>query len=363
MSEIKNYKCPDCGAPLVFGAKEQSLHCDSCGNDFELETLQQLDDAEKNELNSSRYDWDSYEPRSFDEAETAGMSAYSCPSCGAEITGDNTMGATICPYCGNATIVPKQFEGALKPDYVIPFKIDKKAAVQAFENACKNAPFLPDEFKDRKRIEEMTGVYVPFWMFDCDCNASIRYKAQRTSTWSDSNYVYTKTSFFKLIRSGIVGFANIPVDGSKKADDTYMEALEPFDYGDAVDFNTAYLSGYLADKYDVTAKDSVERANKRVEASVQQVFRDTVSGYTGVVPESSFVNFSGGKIRYSLLPVWMLNIKYNGQNYKYAINGQTGKTVGTYPICKKKRNLYFLKVFGIAAAVGIAAALALIFLS
>lgn len=362
MNTIQNYKCPNCSAPLVYGAKEQSLHCESCGTDFELETLQQLDDIEKTELNSSKYDWDSYEPRSFGEDEAAGLSSYSCPSCGAEITGDATMGATVCPYCGNSTIVPKQFDGALKPDYVIPFKVDKKAAMQAFENACKKAPFLPDEFKDRKHIEEMAGVYVPFWMFDCDCNASIHYRGKKIHTWSDSNYNYTKTSFYKLIRSGTVGFANIPVDGSKKADDTYMEALEPFDYSDAVDFNTAYLSGYLADKYDVTAQESIERANRRVEASVQQAFRNTVHGYTGVVAENSFVNFSGGKIRYSLLPVWMLNIKYNGQNYQYAINGQTGKTVGNYPVCKKKRNLYFLKVFAIAAAVGIAAALAFIFL-
>ncbi len=360
MDAIQNYKCPSCGDSLSFGAKEQTLHCDSCGNDFDLETLEQLEEADKAELTSSKYDWSSYEPRSFGEDEAQALSDYSCPSCGAQITGDETLGATVCPYCGNATIVKKQFEGALKPDYVIPFKLDKKAAMQAFEKACAKAPFLPDEFKDRKRIEEMSGVYVPFWMFDCDCDASIRYNAQRVRSWSDSNFNYTKTSFFRLIRSGNIAFANIPVDGSKKADDAYMEALEPFDYSDAVDFNTAYLSGYLADKYDVSAEDSRERANQRVRVSTEEAFRSTVHGYTAVQPQSSNISFSGGKIRYSLLPVWMLNIKYNGQNYQYAINGQTGKTVGSYPVCKKKRNKYFLKV--LAISLGITAALALTYL-
>ena len=225
-----------------------------------------------------------------------------------------------------------------------------------FEKAYKNAPFLPNEFKEKKKIEEMAGVYIPFWMFDCDCNADIRYSAQRMTHWSDANYEYTKTDFYKLIRSGSICFANIPVDGSKKADDAYMEAVEPFDYTDAVDFNTAYLSGYLADKYDVTAEESIDRANERVKKSTEDTFAQTAAGYSAVIPETSYVSFSNGKIRYSLLPVWMLNIKYQGENYKYAINGQTGKTVGRYPVDKKKKWLYFGKVYAIGLVVCIAAA-------
>lgn len=88
--------------------------------------------------------------------------------------------------------------------------------MEAFEADFKNAPFLPDAFKVRKKIEEMTGVYIPFWMFDCDCSAAITYGAQMVTSWSDSNYHYTKTDYYRLFRSGSVGFANIPVDGSKK---------------------------------------------------------------------------------------------------------------------------------------------------
>lgn len=360
METVRNYKCPNCGAPLVFGADSGKLHCDSCGNDFDIELMNSLDDEEKN-AGSSKYDWTHYEPRNFDEAEAAGLAKYNCPSCGAEITGDETLGATVCPYCANANIIKSKFEGALKPDYVIPFKLDKKAAVEAFENACGNAPFLPDEFKDKKRISEMTGVYVPFWMFDCDCNADITYSAQRTSHWSDSEYNYTKTDYYRLYRSGSIGFANVPVDGSKKADDTYMEALEPFDYNDAVNFDTAYLSGYFADKYDVSGDESEQRANERIKASTEAAFSTTTGGFLSVLPISSGIRFSEGKIRYALLPVWMLNIKYAGEIYKYAINGQTGKTAGKFPICKKKRNIYFAKVFAAALAVCCAAAVAYLY--
>jgi len=348
METINSYKCPCCGAPLVFGGNE--LRCDSCDNTFPVETMQQMTEGMAEAGGESKYDWENYQPRSYEDTSEINLANYNCPSCGAQITGDDTLGSTVCPYCGQSTIVKGQFEGTLRPDYIIPFKVDKKAAMTAFEADFKNAPFLPDEFKSKKKIEEMAGVYVPFWMFDCDCDAYITYNAERVTRWSDSNYNYTKTDYFKLFRAGSVGFANIPVDGSKKADDAYMEAVEPYNYEDAVDFNGAYLSGYLADKYDVSAEESIERANERVKNSTISAFNDTTGMFQAVIPEQSRVSFSNGKIRYSLLPVWMLNIKYLDKMYQFAINGQTGKVVGNYPVDEGKKKKFFWKVAGICYA-------------
>lgn len=354
METIRNYKCPCCGDSLVFVG--ETLRCESCGNEFSPDSMRQVDEMQEDVGGGSKYDWEHYEPRSYEDTEDIKLSGYSCPSCGAEITGDDTLGATVCPYCGNATIVKRQFEGTLRPDYIIPFKVDKKAAMAAFEDDFKNMPFLPDEFKSRKKIEEMSGVYVPFWVFDCDCNAAVSYRAERITHWSTASHDYTKTDYYKLYRSGSVSFANIPVDASKKADDTYMEAVEPFNYSEAREFNGAYLAGYLADKYDVSAEDSIERANERVTNSTVAAFSDTVDGFTGVVHEQTRVGFSDGKIRYSLLPVWLLNIRYRDKMYKFAVNGQTGKVVGEYPVDKGKRNRYFAKVaaFCYAAAAVVA---------
>ena len=348
METINSYKCPCCGAPLVFGGNE--LRCDSCDNTFPVETMQQMTEGMAEAGGESKYDWENYQPRSYEDTSEINLANYNCPSCGAQITGDDTLGSTVCPYCGQSTIVKGQFEGTLRPDYIIPFKVDKKAAMTAFEADFKNAPFLPDEFKSKKKIEEMAGVYVPFWMFDCDCDAYITYNAERVTRWSDSNYNYTKTDYFKLFRAGSVGFANIPVDGSKKADDAYMEAVEPYNYEDAVDFNGAYLSGYLADKYDVSADESIERANERVKNSTIAAFNDTTGMFQMVTPDESRVSFSNGKIRYSLLPVWMLNIKYLDKMYQFAINGQTGKVVGNYPVDEGKKKKFFWKVAGICYA-------------
>ena len=59
------------------------------------------------------------------------MKSYSCPSCGAELICDESTAATACPYCGNPSIVPGQFSGSLKPDFVLPFKLSKEDAVAA----------------------------------------------------------------------------------------------------------------------------------------------------------------------------------------------------------------------------------------
>lgn len=341
MEIIEDYKCPCCGAPLVYSGSRKKLHCDSCGNDFDIDTMRELSDDESRTAGESSYNWEEYKPREYGSTENGELASYTCPSCGAEITGDANLGSTVCPYCGNAAIVKKSFDGVYMPDYIIPFRIDKNEAMKKFMANVQGKIFLPKEFKDESKLKEITGMYVPFWMFDCKAEGDAVFRGQRISAWSDSNYNYTKTDYYKLFRSGKVSFRNVPVDASLKADDAYMEGLEPFDCNDAMDFQTAYLSGYLADKYDVPVEESIKRANERIKASFTDIMTSTVLGYSGVVPEGTRVDFNEGKVRYALLPVWWLNIKYNGEMYKFALNGQTGKAVGEFPSSKKKIAAFF----------------------
>lgn len=352
MDTIKSYKCPCCGAPIKFDASVQSLRCESCKNEFSPDTLEQMSSAYES-TKESKFNWDEYIPREYGAEESGNIAVYSCPSCAAEITGDDSLGATVCPYCGNTTIIKGKFEGSFKPDYVIPFKLERKKAIAKFmENASKKK-FIPKEFKDESKLEEIVGMYVPFWTFDCDADADIIYSGRKTKTWLDANYTYTRTDFYKLFRSGKVGFANVPVDGSKKADDNYMEAIEPFDYSEAMNFSSAYLSGYLADKYDVSAVECIDRANERIKHSMEEMLRDTTYGYEMVTTDNSSVKFDNGKIRYALLPVWWLNIKYKDKMYKFAMNGQTGKSVGNYPAAWSKIIGYFSCWYGILTAVAL----------
>lgn len=349
MATLLEYKCPSCGGALSFDSTVQMMKCPYCDTEFEVEALRQLDEALKAEPQADDMTWQTEAGSQWQEGETDGLRSYVCQSCGGEIIGDANTAATTCPFCDNPVVMSGQFAGSLRPDLVIPFQLDKQAAKAALLKHLSGKPLLPKVFKDENRIEEIKGVYVPFWIFDTDADADIRYHATRTRFWSDSRYNYTETSHFSIHRAGSLGFAGVPVDGSTKMADDLMESIEPYDLSKAVDFQTAYLAGYFADKYDVTAQQSAERANQRIKTSTEQVFAGTVIGYSSVIPQRSSVRLNNGKSKYALYPVWLLTTKYRDQIYTFAMNGQTGKMVGNLPMDK---GAFFKWWLGLTAAVG-----------
>lgn len=315
-----------------------------------METLQGYDDALKTEQ-PDRMQWETAAGGQWQQGETDNLRTYVCKSCGGEIVGDETTAATACPFCGNPVVMTGQFAGALRPDYVIPFKLDKKAAKAALTKHYSGKRLLPKVFKDQNHIDEVKGVYVPFWLFDAEVEAHVRYRATTVRTWSDDDYDYTETSYYSVLRGGNIAFDRVPVDGSSKMADDLMESIEPFDFSDAVDFQTAYLAGYLADKYDVDAQQSIDRANARIKRSTEDAFADTVQGYSSVTPENSNIYLQNGKAKYALYPVWLLNTTWKGQKYTFAMNGQTGKLVGDLPMDKSAFKKWF---FGLLAGCGAA---------
>jgi len=347
MAVLQEYKCPCCDGAIEFDSSLQKMKCPYCDSEFEMETLQAYD-AELNGAPQENMNWDTAAGSEWTPGETDGLRVYTCNTCGGEIVADETTGASECPFCGNPVIMTGQFAGALKPDLVIPFKVTKKAAETILQNHYKGKPLLPKVFKDENHIKEVKGMYVPVWLFDTDADAHVRYKATRVRSWSDSQYYYTETQHYSVTRAGGIGFENVPVDGSTKMDDTLMESIEPFNIAEAVDFQTAYLSGFLADKYDVDADASIGRANERIKKSTEEAFAATVNGYTSVIPVSSNINLQNGRARYALYPVWILNTVWNGTKYTFGINGQTGKIAGDLPMDK---GAFWKWLLGVSAAV------------
>ena len=345
--------CPACNAEVYFQPGDKEAACPSCGAEFEVEALLAYA-AQKEEKKTDNMTWDTQTGSRWQQGETDGLRVYSCKQCGGEIVADETTGATHCPYCGNPVVLTGHFAGSLKPDLVIPFQVDKKAAIAALNNHYKGKRLLPKVFKDQNHIEEVKGLYVPVWLFDADADAQVEYKATKVHTWSDSDYDYTETRHYAVFRGGTLGFADVPVDGSTKMDDTLMESIEPFDISGAVPFQAAYLPGYLADKYDVDADASIGRANERIKQSTEEAFRSTVIGYTSVTTVDSNVRLENGRARYVLFPVWILNTQWNGQKFTFAINGQTGKIAGDLPMDKGAFWKYLLGVTSAVTALAFA---------
>ena len=344
-TEILEYKCPCCGGVVEFDSSTQLMKCPYCDTTFDPAALMEKDEA-LNQPPADEMQWESVSEE-WPEDETSEMNVYTCKSCGGEIIADANTGATHCPFCGNPVVLTSRFTGALKPDYVLPFQLSKEDAKQKLKDFMKQKKLLPKLFSEENHLDEIKGVYVPFWLYGADVSASYNFKATRVRSWRSGNREFTETTHFRLERAGGLCFDNVPVDGSTKMDDAMMESIEPFEMKDAVPFQTAFLSGYYADKYDVDAKQSIERANTRIKNSTQEAFAATASGYGAITTESSSVQIHNGKAKYAMYPVWLLTTNYQGKSYQFAMNGQSGKFVGDMPVDKR---LYW-KWYGIYAAI------------
>jgi DNA-directed RNA polymerase subunit RPC12/RpoP len=343
-SQVTNYQCPACTGPLHFVGESGQLECDYCSTKYDVAVIEQVyaDKEQAAAAAGTEPQWDvTAAGGSWSDEEAAHMRAYSCPSCAAEIICDDNTAATSCHYCGNPTVVPGQFTGQLKPDYVIPFKLDKKAAVEALKKYYKGKKFLPKTFAASNHLEEIKGIYVPFWLYDGEADAYMRFNATKVHKRRSGDYEITDTEHYRVIREGYIAFEKVPVDASSKMPDAHMDAIEPFNYGDLKQFSSAYLPGYLADKYDEDAELCSKRANERITVSTEDAFTATAKGYSTLIREYANINLKQGEVKYAMLPVWMLSTKWSGKNFLFAMNGQTGKLIGDLPVDWGKFWLWF----------------------
>ncbi len=352
MSEVINHKCPCCGGTLEFDIGSQNVKCPYCDAEFTSESLMSNEgdltvDASDLELSSDAgVEWSS--------EELGGMAEYVCDSCGGEIYSDSTTSATMCPYCGNAVILKGRLSGTLKPDMLIPFKRTKEQALDAMKAHCSSKRFVPKDFIASNKLEEVKGLYVPFWIYDAEVDADVEYSGVKVRRWSDSHNDYTEYRYYKVLRSGGIAFDDVPVDGSSKMPDDLMESIEPFDVSEVKDFSTGYLSGYVADKYDVSKDDAAPRARTRIKQGAEDAFKRTVTGYDTVSVVSSGITTKKSNSDYVLFPVWLMNSSWNGQSFRFAMNGQTGKLVGNLPLDKKKLSACAIGAFlGIILLIGL----------
>ena len=350
MDTVLELKCPCCNATLHFGAESQQMTCEYCDNTFDLDTLRQYAESETGDA-PPEITWEETARSDWNAEEMGHIRSFLCDACGGELITDDHTAATFCPYCGNAAILPGRVSGGLKPEGVIPFKTTKEDAKNAFLKLCKGKPLLPRFFTQEQQVEKITGIYVPFWLYDCGADFSGSYKATRIHTWADSRYTYTKTDHYLLRREATASFSGIPMDGSSKMEDGFMESIEPFDYGQMMDFDMAYLSGFLADKYDVESGAGEDRIRDRVDNAMNDRIQSSMMGYATVLPSSRQLHIDHSRAKYVLLPVWLLNTRYNGKTYTFAMNGQTGKMTGQFPVCPKKTALWFTGIWAAATAV------------
>lgn len=318
-----SYHCQNCGADLVFDADSQQMYCQHCGSKIVLESVVPIDPA-----NAAIYhaeDWQEEEAVQF-----------VCSSCGAAIITDKNTTATFCLFCGNSAVISERLSGLDRPNLVIPFSYGREVAEEKFLRWCKSGRMTPKDFVSKANIEKITGLYVPYWLFDCQVQMDMEATGTIVSKETDLIQTNQVTTQYKIIRKRQLFWEKIPHDGASQIDDQIMHVLEPFNYEESKGFDMKYLAGFFAEKYDITSETLQPIIQDQIEDYLKGVFNDSVAEYSKVSIKSDRSEISKFTSIYALLPVWFLTYRYHGKTYTFAMNGQTGKVAGQPPISPPK---------------------------
>lgn len=318
---VTHYECPNCGADMKFDSETGMLLCESCGNTIRIEDYSE-------DLITERF--------SDDEAKE-----YHCDNCGAVVITDKDTTATKCSFCGSAVVLSDRLSGHLMPAKVIPFTISKEQARAAFKKWCKNGRLTPKGFMTADRIKEISGMYIPFWLYDLNNKAEVKATATRVRRYSSGDYDYTETKYYDVYRDINLDLIKVPVDASEKMNDDIMDKLEPYNYSDLKDFKTPYLAGYLAEKYDQNAEELYPRVKGKIRSDIDSYISSTIRGYSTVRYNKKDIRTTKRRSAYVLFPIWMVYYDFDKSEHTFAMNGQTGKIVGKPPLSSKKIAMWF----------------------
>jgi len=363
-SQVLTHKCPNCGGPLLFEPKNQKFHCEYCGSTF---TEQEVSDFEAKQEAAKVTDDPTPFPTEHDKTnqtddfstdETADeeIGLFLCPSCGAEIVTDATTASTWCYYCHNPVVLTERLSGKFLPEKILPFQIERKAAEEQFLDWVGKKKFVPKAFFDKKQIQNLSGVYFPYWAVDAELSGRISAQATNLRVWIVGDTEYTEHSQYEIQRGGDTAFKDLIKNALKKnLSDKMVGAVQPFDMTAAIPFKNQYLSGFLTEKRDIEFPDMKENVEQEFRQYADGLMESTIVGYTSVSNLQSNQQIKSLDEDYVLLPIWLVTYKEAGNDrlFYYAMNGQTGKVAGLLPIDKKKLWTVAIVIFMLVLLLGI----------
>lgn len=315
------FKCKSCGANILWSPEKGSMRCPHCDS-IDTEEMVQGD----------------------------GM--VQCVSCGAPIQPKQYDSATKCQHCGAYMIFDQRISGELRPHLILPFKIGKEQAKEILKKEFGKKLFVPSAFLQEASLDKMEGDYIPFFLYDYHCRYRFSAKGRQIRSWTSGDTEYTETSIYQIFRDMETDFARIPADASIAMPDDEMDLLEPYEYGDLTAFDPKYMSGFLGEMYSIDKATLEPRARNKARSDASSLMKESISGYSSVTPETDDLRTDLLAENYALLPVWNYVFRFRQKDYRFRLNGQTGKLVGRAPISTAKMAAYGATLFACITAIG-----------
>ncbi len=325
---MQKYECKTCGAELKWNPTAGALVCEYCGDSFQPTDFEDATTDEKAVENTSHVVDAEYANTQVNDGEVI----YKCDECGAEIVALETTMSTECPYCGRPISITSSHKGKFRPEMVLPYSIEREAAIECLKKYLSSAILAPRRFKSDNVLENVKGLYIPFYLHTFHDASIAEYECEDITSKRRGDDKVSIHKVYSVSLTGDTDFNRIPVDGSTVIDDKTMYALEPFDFSNIKEYNPAYMAGYYADQPDETVESTKPTAIERGKSAIGMRCRELLSKYEKVVEKRSNHRITNHSAEYAMLPVWRLNIKFKDKIYQYNVNGQTGEVSGKIPM-------------------------------
>lgn len=324
----QSYPCGGCGARVEFAPGTTVLRCPYCGFTQQIEAVErQVKEHSFAELAAL--------PR-----KAVGVVApheLVCRQCGARTQSNELSGR--CQFCSAPLVVDPAAVGQILPEAVLPFTVDHNGLRGALRGWVSSRWFAPSALKKISEAESTKGTYLPHWTYDAQ--TSSRYSGARGEYYYVTEH-YTDSDGKRQTRQvrhtrwypvdGMVDrfFDDVLVPGTNHVPAKRLDDLAPWPLPDALPYQSQYLAGYHALRYDIEPEAGLEEAKRRMAPVIQEDCRRDIGGDEQRVER---VDTSYAEVMYKLvlLPVWIAFYLYGGKRFQVFVNGRTGEVQGERP--------------------------------
>ena len=358
----RHWPCDSCGADLRFAPGQTRLICDHCGNVQEIPAASAESAANLREVDLAeglRADQNGAQSSGLVEE----LRSSRCPNCGALVEFRGASHATQCPFCATPVVTGTGTERQLKPQGLVPFRLNEKQAREAMNRWMGSLWFAPNRLVEYSRKgRAMNGIYVPYWTFDAATRSRYSgargdyYYEIRTVTVNVNGRMEQRQEQVRHVRwrpvSGRVGrfFDDILVLASKGLPRGYTDALAPWELSELIPYSADYLAGFASEGYTVGLADGQRIGREDMQRVIAGDVRRDIGGDEQRI-QSIDTEYSQQTFKHILLPVWMAAYKYGGKTYRFVVNGQTGKVKGERPYSAWKIAFAILLALLVAGAI------------
>ena len=330
------FPCQSCGGQLTYDAATQGMVCPHCGQKqavlapgggapirtIPLEQGMQL----------------------AQRGLGAPVQTVKCDDCGATVNVGQGELTAKCAFCGSNKVLAQQTDAsAIRPESLIPFAITKQAANEGFAKGLSGLWFRPSDLTKLGKVQDMGGVYVPYWSFDSNVSSSWsaergfyywetervqEQNAQGETVWVDRQVQRTRWEYATGGRQDF--YKDVLVCAGRGLPEAIVKKFASFDLTRLVEYRPDFLAGWKAESYALDLMPGWEQGVQIIDASQYDRCGRDVGGDTqrGLSVQN---HHSGTAFKHVLLPIWISAFRYKDKVYRFLVNGQTGEIVGEAP--------------------------------